>query len=422
MDNNDISIVSGGFDSNIKIFTDESINNVKKSLFKLKIISSSPDARPVLQKDMIFDVYCKDKAENYYFIWDNSKYVKNLEKHGIFFDQLIEMISHIDLYGIAKSFDTKHSNNEEKRWIFQLYIIPETERDFDEIGMFVKVTYTMRFVSIYNDNRNFMLMMRFISARYDSCDNIKKFYPSWWQKEIIDRGKEDLIEESKKKGTRKKLESCNDPNSKKFYTRVIDTFTKKEYEEMLSFLELNDQNIMVMQENNLQTVEELSDYYAERVDWCKLYGFDEEIDSYSDFSNECANRIKLFNLKNSVAFNRSVMKVRDAGIHLPDVRLSYECWPDYARLRNLIETGGDQKEILRLFPIVFAEYVVMPGDVDTTDPDIERYTTIAGVPKHVYLDNSLPMNAYTKDKPWNIEIGKQWLKDRQMALLENKDR
>lgn len=170
------------------------------------------------------------------------------------------------------------------------------------------------------------------------------------------------------------------------------------------------------------TDSEYDEYLMSTIDYCKVCAFDEEIDSYDDFSEECANRIKMFNLRNCVAFNRTITKLREIGMHLPDGRDEQEGWPEYEKLRTLIESGGDQKEILRLFPIVFSEYVIMPGDVNLSDPETDRYTALGGHFPYVYLENTLPYSECNRDNPWNIEIGKQWLKDRQMALLENKDR
>lgn len=194
-----------------------------------------------------------------------------------------------------------------------------------------------------------------------------------------------------------------DITSKKFYIQVTDLSTGKRYEDRLSVQDLlSDKEKAVIQEQNIASIEEYDRYLAKTVDYCKLYAFDPEVDSYDDFSEDAIRRIELFNLKNSVAFNRSITNLRKAGIHLPDGRDRQYGWPDYEKLRMLIESGGDQKEILRLFPIVFAEYVVMPGDVDLNDSETHRYTTIGGRFPYVYLDNMLPESEYSVDNPWSI--------------------
>lgn len=220
------------------------------------------------------------------------------------------------------------------------------------------------------------------------------------------------------------FEKDTDLYTKRFYIQIYDVENGKQEGKMVSLNDLKSEDeLALIRENNLYSSEDRMAYRQARIDWCKMYTFDPEIDSYDDdLSKEAINRIGLYNRRNSIAFNQSINNIREAGIHLPDMRFDWDMWPEYETLRELIESGGDQQEILRLFPIVFAEYVVMPGDVDLNDPEIERFTTLGGHFPYVYMENSLPLGQYTSSNPWNIEIGKQWLKDRQMALLENKDR
>lgn len=183
---------------------------------------------------------------------------------------------------------------------------------------------------------------------------------------------------------------------------------------------IKDEYNALVEQKGITTVEEYQNYLFSTIDYCKIYAFDPEVDSYDDFSQECANRIKLFNLRNVIAFNRSINRLREVGIHLPDCRDSQDYWVGYEELRDLIESGGDQKDVLRLFPIVFGEYVVMPGDVNLCDPETKRFTTIGGHFPYVYLENTLPCSEYGPNNLWTVEKGKQWLKERQIALQEDR--
>lgn len=156
------------------------------------------------------------------------------------------------------------------------------------------------------------------------------------------------------------------------------------------------------------TKEYMNSFCIERLDWCKMYPFDQDNFDPKTSSPERDERLKLYNFRNTIAFNQSIMNLREAGIYLPDCDAIEDSWPDYTALRQAIETGEDQLKIIELFHVVFAEYAALPDDVDMSDPIIDLYRAIAGLPYHVYWDHTLSLEEY--ENGWSIQIGKEWLK------------
>lgn len=94
---------------------------------------------------------------------------------------------------------------------------------------------------------------------------------------------------------------------------------------------------------------------------------------------ENMENVENFNLFNVVACNANIDRMRKDWPDMPDMndRVDYESeWLDnLEKLHDMINHGAEQKKIIKIFPIVFGEDCIMPGDVIGQPDMLDKYNT-----------------------------------------------
>lgn len=117
----------------------------------------------------------------------------------------------------------------------------------------------------------------------------------------------------------------NDLKLNELYKRItVDTIMKRCEEWAIKKGILTIKEIQNMdKKEHIITLSYMHGFVVDMLDWCKLYTYDEYYyGSNENISEDAQERLDLYNLQNTVAFNQSIMNLREAGIRLPDCESS----------------------------------------------------------------------------------------------------